>query len=123
MSITTIISSVPPEIWSVIGASPLLSAFQQKVHVWITGLSSKVKVLLSMTLAVVGTAVPVLLHWYQVTPELAVGVWGSIFAGMTLFYRFVIQSKFMDDVRQAAATRKADAPAAPQVAPSAEFLG
>lgn len=85
------IDSVPPGVFPLLAAALGLSAFQQKLHKWLSVQNSKLKMLISIVLSI---AIVLLPHWIGILSggkDLLGGYTTMVLSAMTVFYHFLIK--------------------------------
>lgn len=90
-NIKQFIESVPPGVFPLLAAALGLSAFQQKLHHWLSVQSGKLKMTISMILSVLIVLLP---HWIGILSgnKYLLGAYTTeVLSAMTIFYTFLIK--------------------------------
>lgn len=85
------VESFPPGVFPLLAAALGLSAFQQKLHHWLSVQSGRIKMLISVGLSILIVLIP---HWIgilQGNTDLLGAYSAEVLSGMTVFYTFLIK--------------------------------
>lgn len=119
--IKTFVESLPSGVFPLLAASLGLSAFQQKLHTWLSVQSRKIKQTISIILAVLIVLLPHGIGVLAGNAQVLGAYTAMVLAAMTVFYNFLI--KETPAINADLGTAAVQAPASVVVTPSLDPAG